>query len=131
MFISPVFSIIVAFASFVAAVPSIPRNASPSDGYPSPNPSQLAVISQQADGTLPNEAPAALSDATVPLIQAIAFVEEFEVAFFSSLLQNVTNEIHGYTDFNLLEKDAIVNILTNIVKVSRDISVWLNKAYLH
>ncbi|KAH8879437.1 hypothetical protein GQ53DRAFT_671994 [Thozetella sp. PMI_491] len=96
-------------------MPSFPR-AAPSDGYPTPSPSQLAGISQRADGTLPNAgAPPALSEGSVPLFQAIALVEEFEVALFSSILQNITNNVPGFTEFNLLDRDAVVNILDTVV----------------
>ncbi len=110
---------LLTLAGSAMAMPPAPRAVAPLMDTPTPSPSQLAGINQRADGTLPNEgAPPSLSDATVPLIQAIALVEEFEVALFSSILQNVTNGVPGFTQFPLLSKSAIINILDNIVAVS-------------
>jgi hypothetical protein len=73
---------------------------------------------QAAGGTLPNTPlPIALPADAVQTLQVIAYNEIFEVAFFSSLLANVTNGVVGYTDLPL-DKDYIISILTAVVAVS-------------
>jgi hypothetical protein len=73
---------------------------------------------QAAGGTLPNTAlPTSLPADAEQTLQVIAYNEIFEVAFFSSLLANVTNGVDGFTDLPL-DKDYIVKILTAVVAVS-------------
>lgn len=73
---------------------------------------------QAAGGTLPNTPlPTALPADAVQTLQVIAYNEIFEVAYFSSLLANVTNGVDGYTDLPL-DKDFIISILTAVVAVS-------------
>lgn len=53
---------------------------------------ELTAIQKQAHGTLPNGAlPKEISDASATNFQLIAFNEIFEVAYFTSLLKNVTS----------------------------------------
>jgi hypothetical protein len=60
-------------------------------------PSQLASIEQEAHGTLPNAAlPSSISQDSLTSLQLIAFNEIFEVAFFTELLFNLTNNVDGY-----------------------------------
>lgn len=54
----------------------------------------------------------------VTTLQVLAYNEIFEVAFFSSLLANITDGVDGYTDLPL-DKDYIVSILTAVVAVSK------------
>ncbi|KAH9995342.1 sexual development protein [Xylariaceae sp. FL0662B] len=69
----------------------------PSDGFPNPNPQQLLDIERQADGLLSNlPPPPRLSQAGIVNFQLIAFNENFEVAFFSSLIDNITNHVHPF-----------------------------------
>ncbi|KAF2216940.1 hypothetical protein CERZMDRAFT_108824 [Cercospora zeae-maydis SCOH1-5] len=92
--------------AIVAAVTALPQGPAPSssgavpfkfplaNGFPNIDvPSDaLNQIQLQAHGTLPNTPlPSSLSDAGATTFQAIAFNELFEVAFFSSLLQNLTS----------------------------------------
>lgn len=63
-------------------------NGFPNIAIPSAN---LTAIEKQAHGTLPNTAlPKSINDSTAATLQLIAFNEIFEVAYFTSLLQNVT-----------------------------------------
>lgn len=50
-------------------------------------------------------------------LQVLAYNEIFEVAYFSSLLSNVTKGVDGYTDLPM-DKDYIISILTAVVAVS-------------
>lgn len=64
-------------------------NGFPNVMVPSP---ELSAIQAQARGTLPNgPLPATLSDASATTLQLLAFNEMFEVAYFTSLLKNVTS----------------------------------------
>ena len=62
------------------------------------NPSaQLTAIEQQAQGTLPNgPPPPSIQPDSLTNLRLIAFNELSEVAFFTELLTNVTNNYQGY-----------------------------------
>lgn len=85
------------------------------DGFPNPNPSQLKQIEFQAGGTLPNTAlPTNLPADAILSLKVIAVNEIFETAYFSSLLDNVTNGVHGYTDFGGMTKSYVIESLKTI-----------------
>lgn len=89
------------------------------NGFPNPSPSALKQIQLEAGGTLPNTAlPTDLKADAIQALQIIAVNEIFETAYFSSLLDNVTNGVSGYTDFGGMEKDYVVKSLTAIRAVS-------------
>ena len=70
-----------------------------SNGFPNiTNPSsQLTAIEEQAHGTLPNgPPPASVTADTLTSLELIAFNELFEVAFFTDLIYNITNNVPGY-----------------------------------
>lgn len=100
----------VLLAGAAAAAPfSLP------DGFPNPSPSQLMKIQSEAGGTLPNTAlPTKLPADAIQSLQVIAVNEIFETAYFSSLLDNVTNGVSGYTDFGGLDKAYVVKSLKAI-----------------
>lgn len=69
------------------------------NGFPTiANPSgQLTDIEKQAHGSLPNgPPPAIITDDTLTSLRLIAFNELAEVAFFTELISNITNKVHGY-----------------------------------
>ncbi|KAI0481988.1 late sexual development protein [Xylariaceae sp. FL0804] len=67
------------------------------DGFPNPSAQQLLAIEQTAGGQLSNAPPPArLSAAGAANFQLIAFNEQFEAAFFASLLENITTGVPGY-----------------------------------
>jgi len=73
-----------------------------SNGFPAAN-VDVAPIEQVAGGLFPNAAPSPLSggflsvaDQTLAVLRLIAFNELFEVAFFTELLTNITNNVPGY-----------------------------------
>ncbi|KAJ0107155.1 hypothetical protein J7T55_014685 [Diaporthe amygdali] len=99
MYYAYILNSVVALAGIAIAAPAIPRsyNIPASDGFPSPNPDQLATIQQKAGGQLPNgPPPPKLESSSLTAFQLILFNENFEVAYFSSLLENVTNNASGY-----------------------------------
>ncbi|KAI8712348.1 hypothetical protein NCS52_01332600 [Fusarium sp. LHS14.1] len=101
-------------SSFALAHPSKPRI--PNDGYPNPTMEQLKDISRRADGTLSNAPPPPkLGESSKTAFQALAFGEEFEQAYFSSLLQNVTNGVPGYRHHGRFTKAELVKVLETVV----------------
>lgn len=95
--------------------PTPTSSASQSDGFPSPNPQQLQGIQNNADGTLSNAPPPPkLANSSLAAFQLIAYNENFEVAYFKSLLQNVTECSDG---FESEHKDELVKVLTKVVAV--------------
>jgi hypothetical protein len=82
-----------------AAGPQVPFKFPLSNGFPDimvPS-AELTAIQKQAHGTIPNGAlPKQLSDASATNFQLIAFNEIFEVAYFTSLLKNITSGEAGY-----------------------------------
>ena len=67
-----------------------------------------------AHGSTPNSAlPTKLAPGDVTTFQAIAFNEIFEVAFFSSFIDNLTQPIQGYD--NVENKDYVLETLTTVV----------------
>ncbi|EIW68062.1 hypothetical protein TREMEDRAFT_22632, partial [Tremella mesenterica DSM 1558] len=67
------------------------------DGFPNPNPDQLAQIEQQAFGTLSNSTPPVnITSDSLDNFRVIAFNEIFETLFFVQLLRNITDGIDGY-----------------------------------
>ncbi|OAA56313.1 sexual development protein [Niveomyces insectorum RCEF 264] len=115
---APVKAVTFPHHAAAAAAPSASSPSSsqlPNDGFPKPNASQLAGINAAADGTLANSPPPpALNSSSLPVFQLIAFNENFEVAFFNSLLYNVTNDVPGYQVLPA-EKVALVRVLTSVL----------------
>lgn len=106
-------------AGLAAAVPANNArgfNAPTSDGFPNPNQQQLSAIQDIAGGQLPNgPLPATLAASSLTAFQLIAFNENFEVAFFSSLIDNITAEAPGYT----LEDDKAQKEVLEILETVR------------
>lgn len=95
--------------------------AAAADGFPTPSVQQLRTISENADGSLSNAPPpATLADSTLQSLQAIAFNEEFEVAYFTSLLANVTTGVHGYESWKNYGKAELEKVLKIVIAVSLD-----------
>lgn len=67
------------------------------NGFPNPNEQQQLAIEKVAGGKLPNSPPpTSLADSSATAFQLIAFNELFEVAYFTSLVNNITNNVAGY-----------------------------------
>jgi len=106
-------------ASFLTGLAAAAPCPSPADGYPAPNATQLLAISKIADGKLGNAPPPAkLSDSTLTAFQALAFGEAVEVAFFSSLLKNVTGGVTGYDRYLNFERKDLAEILRTVIAAS-------------
>ena len=98
---------------------SVPRShdAPTNNGFPNPNDQQKLAIAKQAGGLLPNGPPhATLGAGSTTALQLIAFNEIFETAYFSSLLQNVSDGAEGYRARN---KAELVNVFKTIRAVSQ------------
>jgi hypothetical protein len=102
------------FASGALAYPA--ASQLPADGFPSPSTDQLKGINTKADGTLSTAPPpAALNASSIPIFQLINFNENFEVAFFNSLVYNITNDVPGFQVPFGAEKASLLNVLTTIL----------------
>ncbi|CAO1615291.1 unnamed protein product [Parajaminaea phylloscopi] len=86
------------------------------NGFPDPSADAAAEIQVAAHGTLPNgPLPNKLSEEEKTSLQLVALNELFEVAFFTSLLYNVTNTVDGFTDFQGETQDYVVKTLQSIL----------------
>jgi hypothetical protein len=111
-------------ASFASAAPTGKRSSGLSpdgnyfplqNGFPNPNREGEISIQDGAHGTLPNgPPPPKLSAEGLTNLKLIALNELFEVAFFTELVYNITNNVSGYDlgmdhDYMLDSINAIVN----------------------
>ena len=89
-----------------------------SNGFPNvANPSpQLTAIEEQAHGSLPNGSPPpSISKDSLTSLQLIAFNELSEVAFFSELVANITNNVEGFRFQDNSAKNFILNALNAVL----------------
>jgi len=103
------------------------------NGFPNiANPSQaLNQIENQADGTLPNgPPPPSLADDDLTSLRLIAFNELFEVAFFTSLLANITQNVQGFS-LGYDQRDIVVNALRAVVAQEELHTLNANGALAH
>lgn len=110
--------------TIVSAATSFPTEVSPdgnkfryplSNDFPTPSADQLKATNSAAQGTLSNNTPPAnISSNGLTNLQFVAFNELFEVAFFTDLLKNVTNNVEGYTDFQGYEREYIIDALITV-----------------
>jgi len=102
-----------------SAPPAAPAaNAVPfvTDGFPTPNAAQLLAIEQLAHGTLPNGSPPPMISANgITNLQLVNFNENFEVAFFASLIHNVTTNVAGFQIQDQTERAFILEALTAVL----------------
>lgn len=89
-----------------------------SNGFPNiaAGSQQQADLFNQAHGTLPNGPPPATPPAEDDLLslRLIAFNELWEVAFFTELLANLTNNVTGYGFEDPNERQAVINAITAV-----------------
>ena len=114
-------AIILSLSAAAARVAATPFKFPLPDGFPNPSPAQLAMIQKGAGGTLPNgPLPTSLKSAGVTTLQLLALNELFEVAYFTELLANVTNDVPGYDAKSIapLDKNYVVNALNAVANVS-------------
>jgi len=85
------------------------------NGFPNVDNATLRSIEEAAHGTLPNGAlPTTLNATSVATLQLIAFNEIFEVAYFTSLIQNITNNVAGYEIDSAVLRTFVLNTLTAV-----------------
>lgn len=84
------------------------------NGFPTLSADQLNAVNQQAHGTQPNGGAPTLGKDDLTSIQLIAFNEIFEVAFFTDLLYNVTNNVAGFTISDATTRTNVINALIAI-----------------
>lgn len=76
------------------------------------------AINKEADGQISNAPPPPkLANSSLTAFQLIAFNELFEVAFFNSIAQNITNNVTGF-QVDHKEKSKLINILDTVIAVS-------------
>ena len=107
-----------ALSGLTGAVPVVGSRSFSIDAtdFPNPNPEQLQAIFKAADGKLGNAPPPAkLEKGTLTALQLIAFNEQFEVAFFSSFIQNITNNVPGFEFADQKKKEELLDILYSVL----------------
>lgn len=115
------FTSIIALSAVAACVAAIPFKFPLPDGFPTPNPTQLAEIEKEAQGTLPDgPLPTSLRSTGITTLQLLALNEIFEVAYFTELLANVTNNVTGYDAASIapLDRKYVIDSITAVVNVS-------------
>lgn len=86
-----------------------------SNGFPNPDAAEINATEAQAHGTLSNAgAPTGLAADDLTSFRLIAFNEIFEVAFFTDLLYNLTNNVDGFTVSDKNTRQLIINAITAI-----------------
>ncbi|TVY44390.1 hypothetical protein LOCC1_G003482 [Lachnellula occidentalis] len=109
-------------ASIASAAPTFTFNNDPlHNGFPNPSADQLTTIEKAAHGSLPIAAAAAKnatskapSADSLTSLRFIAFNELFEVAFFTSLINNITTGVDGFKISNATTQKLLLDDLTAI-----------------
>ena len=84
-------------SALIGAAAATPFSFPLKNGFPTLSASALADVERQAGGPLPDGAlPSDLDKATITSFQLIAANEIFEVAYFTELYNNITNNVPGY-----------------------------------
>ncbi|KAK4213773.1 hypothetical protein QBC37DRAFT_315755 [Rhypophila decipiens] len=118
MHLPVVISALTALGGLATAIPVVSSRDSHIDASDFPNPSadQLQTIFKVADGKLGNAPPPPkLDKGTLTALQFVAFNEQFEVAFFSSLVNNITHEVAGFEFENAKKKEELLDILETVL----------------
>jgi hypothetical protein len=112
------------FLSTVSAAPVAQSSPAPSTnvipfsdaGFPDPNAAQLLAIETIAHGTLPNGAPPPMiSQNGITNLQLVNLNENSEVAFFGSLIHNITINAPGFQIQDPKERDFILEALVAVL----------------
>lgn len=86
-----------------------------SNAFPTPDAQQVNDINNAAHGSQSNNTPpSSISAEGITNLQFIAFNEIFEVAFFTELLQNITNNVDGFEVPDGLSRDFLLDTLIAI-----------------
>ncbi|KAJ5894036.1 hypothetical protein N7495_005727 [Penicillium taxi] len=120
---------------FAVAIPTGPFPAVGNElpnGLPYPSPSELSLIEQKSQGTLPNgPVPPVVSNKGLNNLKLIAFNELFEVAFFGELIQNITEKIDGYRFTDGGDRDFVLRSLQAILAQEELHAIRANNALVH
>ncbi|KAL8835188.1 MAG: hypothetical protein Q9170_003434 [Blastenia crenularia] len=115
---------VVILAASVAGVVASPFKFPTPDGFPNPSPAQLAQIERGAGGTLATSfAPTSLKSGAITALNLLANNEFSEVAFFTELRDNLTNNVPGY--------DARATAPLDRAQLIKAISAIVNQEELH
>lgn len=120
MYTTQILRSLVVLAGVTIAAPTIPRsyNIPTTDGFPAPSPAQLVTIQQKAGGQLSNAPPPPkLASSSLTAFQLIAFNENFEAAYFSSLRDNITNNASGFQLDDHKKRSDLLSILEAVIAV--------------
>ncbi|KAJ5246746.1 hypothetical protein N7468_001729 [Penicillium chermesinum] len=102
------------------------------NGLPFPSASELAVIEQNAHGTLPNgPPPPVISNKGINNLRLIAFNELFEVAYFNELITNITEGKDGYRFTDSGDRDDALRSLKAILAQEELHAISANDALVH
>ncbi|KAK2623804.1 hypothetical protein QTJ16_006985 [Diplocarpon rosae] len=105
----------LSYLTLSAAAPFTFSSNPTGNNFPNPSAQQILDIQRQARGSLPNGAPPArVTNDTLTSLRLIAFNEMFEVAYFTSLLNNITTNVPGYTFSNPTERASVLATLTAV-----------------
>ena len=134
MYLSTVFTFVASVAP--ALVTAAPFKFPLPDGFPQPNAEQLLAIEKAAGGFLgtgpvpANVNELKLTPAAITSLELLANNEYFEVAFFSQLLSNITENVSGYGVDSIapLDRDQVIKAITAIKNVRISL---INKVVLH
>lgn len=89
---------------------------------PAPPAPSVAALQTQAHGTLPNGQITLTQGSVGPdgitNVKLLNFNENFEVAFFTDLVNNITQGVHGFTLQDEKEKAGLINIMQTVLAVS-------------
>jgi hypothetical protein len=106
-FAKPTGSATAASGSYGSASTLVPNS------FPDLSDAQLKEVEILAHGTEPNSPPPpSLSNQGGINLQFVEYNENFEVAFFSSFINNITNNVPGFEIEDQAEEDFIVTALT-------------------
>src|SRR5271163_170571 len=111
---------IAAGLSCLSVVSAAPFSFPLSNGFPTvANPSDaLTAIELAAQGSLPNGAPPkSVNSDTLTSLKLIAFNELTEVAFFSQLIYNITNQVEGYHHHDVGNDDEVAFVLEALTAI--------------
>lgn len=102
------------------------------DGFPTPSADQTKQIEIGAFGTLPNgPPPGSISGDGLTNLKLIALNELFEVAFFTELVQNITNHVPGYEISSRQQRNFVLATLNAVVAQEQLHALNANGALAH
>lgn len=117
MYLTTIFTVCTAVTGAVATPFKFPTP----DGFPNTTPALVAQIYKAAGGTLPNRPPLPdLKSTAITTLQLLGHNELSEVAFFTQLLGNITNNVPGYR-MKGPNRVSVIKSLNAIIAVSSPI----------